>query len=67
MKKVLLICNEEELEKVNYQLKYMGKPCIADNGEFPRYFAMKKDNFEEIITQDDLFLKEKSIFAVLPA
>lgn len=66
MKKVLLICNEEELEKVNYQLEYMGKPCIADNGVFPRYFAMDKD-FEEISTQDDIFLKDKSIFAVLPA
>ena len=31
MRSVLLICSKEELEKINYQLEYMGKPCIADN------------------------------------
>lgn len=47
MRSVLLICSKEELEKINYQLEYMGKPCIADNGMFPRYFTVKEERFVE--------------------
>ena len=66
MKSVLLICSKEELEKINYQLKYMGKPCIADNGMFPRDFTVKEERFVEIIQQEDL-LKDKNVIAVIPA
>ncbi len=66
MRSVLLICSKEELEKINYQLEYMGKPCIADNGMFPRYFTVKEDRFAEIIQQEDL-LDDKSVIAVIPA
>lgn len=66
MRSVLLICNKEELEKINYQLEYMGKPYIADNGMFPRYFTVKEERFVEIIQQEDL-LKDKNVIAVIPA
>lgn len=39
-KTVLVIYNEEELQKVNDQLAFMQEQPILNSGKFPRYFKV---------------------------
>lgn len=48
-KTVLVIYNEEELQKVNDQLAFMQEQPILNSGKFPRYFKVTENEFEEIL------------------
>ena len=65
-KTVLVIYNEEELQKVNDQLAFMQEQPILNSGKFPRYFKVTENEFEEIAAAEDP-LEDKHVFAGIPA
>lgn len=65
-KTVLVIYNEEELQKVNDQLAFMQEHPILNSGKFPRYFKVTENEFEEIAAAEDP-LEDKHVFAVISA
>ena len=65
-KTVLVIYNEEELQKVNDQLAFMQEQPILNSGKFARDFKVTENEFEEIAAAEDP-LEDKHVFAVIPA
>ena len=50
-KTVLVIYNEEELQKVNDQLAFMQEQPILNSGKFPRYFKVTEMNLKRLPPQ----------------